>query len=230
MREVYALRHLSINTETTYTHWLGRYGSFHKDPKLKTLTSERKIEAFLTRLALTRVSASTQNQAFNAVMFFYRAIFLGNNRRHLRAGQARAALATLPLRFAPAPAPRPASAHLPALPGHRGALHRTRRTLRQSQPLCPPLALRAGSRLHRYLMTPRPRHRRQCPPATAVLLESRNGHAQALPSGAPARSRRLQGGHVRPPTARESRSDPPTTPYAERCHLGKLNLLRLLPL
>jgi hypothetical protein len=33
---------------------------------------------------------------------------LGNNRRHLRVPQARAALATSPLRFAPASAPRPA--------------------------------------------------------------------------------------------------------------------------
>src|SRR5271169_7032826 len=28
MREVCALRHLSINTEKSYTHWLGRYASF----------------------------------------------------------------------------------------------------------------------------------------------------------------------------------------------------------
>ena len=26
MREVCALRHLSINTEKSYIHWLGRYG------------------------------------------------------------------------------------------------------------------------------------------------------------------------------------------------------------
>src|ERR1017187_2978516 len=30
-----------------------------------------KIEAFLTRLAITGVSASTQNQAFNALVFVY---------------------------------------------------------------------------------------------------------------------------------------------------------------
>jgi|ERR1044071_131837 hypothetical protein len=69
MREVCALRHLSINTEKSYIHWLGRYGSFLKDPKLKSLTPEAKMEAFLTRLALSGVSASTQNQAFNALLF-----------------------------------------------------------------------------------------------------------------------------------------------------------------
>ena len=59
MREVCALRHLSINTEKSYLHWLGRYGSFLMDPKLKTLTAEKKMEAFLTRLAITGVSASS---------------------------------------------------------------------------------------------------------------------------------------------------------------------------
>ena len=72
MREACALRHLSLNTEKTYTHWLVRYAAFLKDPKLKSLTTELKIEAFLTKLALSGVSASTQNQAFNSLLFFYR--------------------------------------------------------------------------------------------------------------------------------------------------------------
>ena len=46
------LRHLSLNTEKTYTNWLDHYGSFPKDPKLKTLTPEQKNETFLTRLAI----------------------------------------------------------------------------------------------------------------------------------------------------------------------------------
>jgi hypothetical protein len=62
VREACAVRYLSVSTEKTYTHWLGRYGTFLKDPKLKTLTSERKLETFLTRRAITGVSASTQNQ------------------------------------------------------------------------------------------------------------------------------------------------------------------------
>jgi hypothetical protein len=52
MREVCALRHLSINTEKSYIHWLGRYGSFLRDPKLKSLTPEKQIKSFLTRLAI----------------------------------------------------------------------------------------------------------------------------------------------------------------------------------
>ena len=70
LREACALRHLSINTENTYTHWLGRYGAFLKDPRFKNLTTEKKMAGFLTRLALSGVSASTQNQAFNALLCF----------------------------------------------------------------------------------------------------------------------------------------------------------------
>ena len=50
MREVCALKHLSINTENSYTHWLGRYASFLRDPKLKSLTAENKKEAFLMQM------------------------------------------------------------------------------------------------------------------------------------------------------------------------------------
>ena len=72
MREACALRHFSINTERTYIHWLGRYGLFLKDQHAKPMTTEQKIETFLTRLAISGMSGSTQNQAFNALLFFYR--------------------------------------------------------------------------------------------------------------------------------------------------------------
>ncbi len=72
MREACALRHLSINTEKTYTYWLGRYGLFLKGKFAKPMTTEQKIETFLTRLAISGMSGSRQNQAFNALLFFYR--------------------------------------------------------------------------------------------------------------------------------------------------------------
>ena len=73
LRETCALKHLALNTEKSYTQWLGRYAAFLKAPSPKPLvTAEHKIEAFLTSLALSGVSASTQNQAFNALLFFYR--------------------------------------------------------------------------------------------------------------------------------------------------------------
>jgi len=74
MREACALRHLSVNTTKSYTHWLTRYGWFLKKFKGKDLSPEQKMEAYLTRLAISGVSASTQNQAFNALLFFYREV------------------------------------------------------------------------------------------------------------------------------------------------------------
>lgn len=72
--EVCRRQHKSLSTERVYSHWLRDYCRFIPtiDP---TLSSERKIEAWLTMLARKRdVSASTQNQAFNAVLFFYRRV------------------------------------------------------------------------------------------------------------------------------------------------------------
>lgn len=75
VREICMLRHLSINTEKTYTHWLKRYGAFLNHRKsLNQATTESKMEAFLTCLAQSGMSASTQNQAFNALLFFYREV------------------------------------------------------------------------------------------------------------------------------------------------------------
>lgn len=68
-----ALRHTALKTEKSYGHWLMRYAGFLKGPQPNPLaTTEQKVEAFLTSLALAGVSASTQNQAFNALLFFYR--------------------------------------------------------------------------------------------------------------------------------------------------------------
>lgn len=64
-------QHKALATEQVYTHWLKRYiAALSQMPA--TLTSEQKIERFLTELARKDVSAATQNQAFNAVLFFYR--------------------------------------------------------------------------------------------------------------------------------------------------------------
>ena len=66
------LKHLSISTQKCYVHWLRRYARFLQDVKQPIPSTELKIEAFLTRLASTHIAASTQNQAFNALLFFYR--------------------------------------------------------------------------------------------------------------------------------------------------------------
>ena len=71
LRQVIRRKHFSLSTEESYCGWLRRYMLFIR--KLRSgLASEQKVEAFLTALARDDVSASTQNQAFNALIFFYR--------------------------------------------------------------------------------------------------------------------------------------------------------------
>ena len=73
-RRVLRVMHKAESTEKAYVSWISQYIDYLKErPELTILTSEKKMEAFLTYLALEReVSASTQNQAFNAILFLYR--------------------------------------------------------------------------------------------------------------------------------------------------------------
>ena len=99
-----------------YTHRVaitnGRLRSL--DPTARTLTFTYKDYADANRLkALTltgvefirRLRLHLLPRGFTKIRHYG---LLGNNRRHRRVPQARAALATSPLRFAPASAPRPA--------------------------------------------------------------------------------------------------------------------------
>src|SRR5665648_53326 len=71
-RDVLRRKHYSIRTEEAYTGWMLRYILFHNKRHPKDMRTE-EIEAFLTHLAVDKnVSASTQNQAFNAILFLYR--------------------------------------------------------------------------------------------------------------------------------------------------------------
>jgi site-specific recombinase XerD len=73
LKEACALKHLALNTEESYVHWLIRYATFLKDQKPNPAsTKEQKIDDFLTSLALSGMSASSQNQAFNGLLYFYR--------------------------------------------------------------------------------------------------------------------------------------------------------------
>ena len=73
LQETCALHHTALSTEKSYIRCLQHYARFLQGPQRKPLlTTEAKLEAFLTQLALQGVSASTQNQAFNALIFFYR--------------------------------------------------------------------------------------------------------------------------------------------------------------
>lgn len=68
------LKHYSIRTEQSYLGWLLRYIRFHsmKDP---CLLKESDISQFLEHLVFKRkVSSSTQSQALNALIFFYKSV------------------------------------------------------------------------------------------------------------------------------------------------------------
>lgn len=72
LRRAIRVRHCSIRTEKAYVDWVKRYIRFH-DTRHPQELGPSDVSAFLTWLAAERnVSASTQNQALNALAFLYR--------------------------------------------------------------------------------------------------------------------------------------------------------------
>lgn len=72
VRSKIRLMHLSFRTEDAYCAWVGRYFDFCAAGPTPP-QPERRMEAFLTDLALRQsVAATTQNQAFSALLFLYR--------------------------------------------------------------------------------------------------------------------------------------------------------------
>lgn len=66
------LKHLSYRTEKTYLSWMHRFRTFSFGKELRDLT-EDDLKCYLSHLAVKRhVSAATQKQAFNALLFLFR--------------------------------------------------------------------------------------------------------------------------------------------------------------
>jgi integron integrase len=66
------LKHLALRTEKTYLAWISRFGAFTGANSLAEV-SEVHLKHYLSYLAVDRkVSAATQRQAFNALLFLYR--------------------------------------------------------------------------------------------------------------------------------------------------------------
>ena len=77
MRDILRRLHYSIHTERAYCDWVARFIKFHslQEKEALLVESEKKVEDFLTYLAVQgNVAASTQNQAFNALIFLYRQV------------------------------------------------------------------------------------------------------------------------------------------------------------
>lgn len=71
VRDKIKFKHYSMKTEQSYTGWIKQYIFFH-DKKHPLEMGKKEIEEFLTYLAVKRkVSPSTQNQAFSALLFLY---------------------------------------------------------------------------------------------------------------------------------------------------------------
>ena len=73
-RDIFRTKHYSYRTEQSYIVWMRRYIFFNNKRHSKDL-GVTDIEAFLTHLAVKeKVSPSTQNQAFNALLFLYQEV------------------------------------------------------------------------------------------------------------------------------------------------------------
>jgi integrase len=73
-KEKMRTRHFAYRTEQIYLHWIRRYVNFH-DRQHPRLLGPEGVEKFLSYLAVgAKVSASTQNQALQALLFLYRQV------------------------------------------------------------------------------------------------------------------------------------------------------------
>ncbi len=74
LREACRVRHYSRRTEDCYFDWGRRFILFHNKRHPNEMAAA-EINAFLTHLAVeAEVSASTQNQAFSAILFLYQKV------------------------------------------------------------------------------------------------------------------------------------------------------------
>ena len=73
VRQVMRYHHYAYRTEKTYCDWIVRYVKFHGAKKHPKDMGKNEVETFLSHLAThENVSASTQRQALNAIIFLYR--------------------------------------------------------------------------------------------------------------------------------------------------------------
>jgi len=89
MREAFRLRHRSLSTEKAYLSWLRSFKAY-VEQKEPYQFNGRDLQDFLSHLAVDKkVSSSTQNQALNAIVFFYRHVLDKNIDQELSAVRAK---------------------------------------------------------------------------------------------------------------------------------------------
>ena len=92
LREVMRVKHYSLRTEEAYGQWVRRYLKFHRDAagawRHPRDLGPSDVVAFLNHLAnVESVAAGTQNQALNAISFWYAQVLrmeLGDVSAHLK--------------------------------------------------------------------------------------------------------------------------------------------------
>ncbi len=94
MREALRIKHYAYDTEIVYMDWVENFSRYIKHTKKKDLSrnlGSSDVREYLSHLALKRkVSSSTQNQAFNALIFLFRHVLeveLQNLNKTVRAKQ-----------------------------------------------------------------------------------------------------------------------------------------------
>jgi len=93
MRQAIRIKHYSYSTERSYLEWAKRFIDYTSKVKKKDVCvaglDSGDVKDFLSYLALTKkVSSSTQNQAFNALLFLFRDVLkkeLGDLSKTVRA-------------------------------------------------------------------------------------------------------------------------------------------------
>lgn len=74
VRDKIRFKHYSYSTERTYVHWIKHYILFHHK-KHPIEMGKEEIESYLTKVAIKdKVSPTTQNQAFSALLFLYKEV------------------------------------------------------------------------------------------------------------------------------------------------------------
>jgi site-specific recombinase XerD len=74
VRNEIRVRHMARSTEKAYVNWIRRFILFHGKRHPAEMGKD-EVTAFLTHLAVVGdVTASTQNQAFSALLFLYREV------------------------------------------------------------------------------------------------------------------------------------------------------------
>jgi len=92
MKRLIRMKHYSFSTERTYLDWTKRFFAYMKEAtegEVSPVMTRDDVRDFLSHLAIKkRVSASTQNQAFNALLFLFREVLreeFGDMSRTVRA-------------------------------------------------------------------------------------------------------------------------------------------------